>query len=82
MQLYESMTRVTVGAYIVRVWSAESTPRMGPSPTVLRAVLELQILPSVHEGLISIVLDALPEVNAYEILNPSGNGLVVYRDWP
>ena len=81
MKIFESMTRLEVGGYTVRVWRQEEGFVSGPSWEVTEALKIFEVVvPSV--GAISEVLEAIGRVNAYEVLDKNGNGLVVYTDWP
>ena len=85
MRIYESMTKVFVGPFTVRVWRQESEPMFGPSAPVEEALAPLQEVQTrrpIYGNEIIKVLDAVDGVNAYEILSPDGHGLVVYTDWP
>lgn len=75
-RVYESMTRVEVGGYVVRVWMDEVRPLMGPNRRVVWA-LDFFKDPTVED--IIARLDAL-EPAAFEVLR-GGQGLVVYPDW-
>ena len=75
-KLYESMTRVVAGDFVVRVWKSESVPTYGPSQDITDA------LQGSHPGEIRKTLEAIPDIAAYEILDANGNGLVAYFDWP
>ena len=75
----ETMTRLTVGPWMVRVW--RQTPRMelGPDQEVQQVLWNL-INPAPAD--IADALDQLSGMNAYEILNADGNGALVYPNWP
>lgn len=82
---YESMTRIKVGDYTVRVWMTETYLFNGPHPFIISALKTGALkalgkkLPAVHA--IAKILDALNNVAAYEILDKNGNGCIVYPDW-
>ena len=86
MKLYERMTKVQLMGHTIRAWESVESLMPGPNHEItiaLRSAVtgqpgDLHVTP---EGL-AAVLDAMPAVAAYEILDPMGNGCVVYRDWP
>lgn len=77
-RIYESMTRVVVGRYTVRVWRTESSFVLGPNYEVLQ---RLKGLVDMDREMISSTLDALSDIAAYEILDEQGHGSIVYPDW-
>lgn len=77
-RLYESMTRVRVGDYVVRVWMGEGGLYAGPNKVVKE---RLEYLPAGSIAKIGEVIDGIDGVEAYEILDRDGNGVVVYPDW-
>ena len=78
-RIYESMTRVVVGDFVVRVWKSEPAPNIGPSEAVTNA---LQGLLPTYPYEIREALEIIPDIAAYEILDANGHGLVIYFDWP
>lgn len=74
---YESMTRVKVGAYWVRVWMPTRGVEMGPDRRVQAALERLTAFASPQD-----IAKALECFNpaAYEITR-NGQGCVVYPDW-
>ena len=77
-RVYESMTRVEVGGFVVRVWMPETTFTMGPNQLVLEALKDLGAAAYPKE--IVALLDAIKPA-AFEILDGDGNGGLVYPDW-
>ncbi len=81
--VYETMTRIIVGGFTVRVWCTSPTMKPGPDPDVLQALSprfgQLRPLSPLE---IASALNAMPQVAAYELVDASGNGGVVYTDWP
>lgn len=75
-RLYETMTRVKVGGYVVRVWRSSPQFSMGPDRQVLTAL-------RLADSPVSIVrvLDSMAGIEAYEILDKSGQGGITYPDW-
>lgn len=77
-RLYETMTRVVVGAFIVRVWRCAACLSVGPDIEVKQALTEI---PMQDVATIAGVLDGFTGIEAYEILDGDGNGALVYPDW-
>jgi hypothetical protein len=80
------MTKVTLGHYTVRVWATVNRPTMGPNKEITEALNNMYVSRRsasrpVGPDDISEVLDAFEDIAAYEILNPAGNGGLVYPDW-
>lgn len=89
----ETMTRYRYAKYTVRVWRDCTPPppfinaftafTMGPDPEVEAKCRWIE-----KEGLagnppaIAFSLFELPRVNAVEVLDPDGNGGLVYPEWP
>jgi len=74
---YESMTRVKVGVFMVRVWCSERRVVMGPRPDVVAVLKALPKGAGVDD--ISRALECFAPA-AYEILK-DGQGAIVYPDW-
>lgn len=82
MMIRESMTRVKVGGFIVRVWRNESLQE----DSVNRAQIREQVVGSMKAclgiaGSAQIIMQ-LTDVSAVEILDRNGDGEVWYADWP
>jgi benzoyl-CoA reductase/2-hydroxyglutaryl-CoA dehydratase subunit BcrC/BadD/HgdB len=77
---YETMTRVCVGVYTVRVWTETRYQKFGPNEEVVNAMYLLS-QHDVTPGSISSVIDGLEDISAYEILDKDGNGSVTYPNW-
>lgn len=79
--LFESMTRINCNGLIIRVWrhepSGKQTDDKGLSYRVMQIVNEAQAKEDAIEQILG-----LPYVNAVELLNSQGDGLIGYRDWP
>lgn len=73
----ETMTRVKVGPYWVRVWMPVRTFEMGPDKRVEAALKRLGAF--AEPGEIVRALECFSPA-AYEITR-NGNGAVVYPDW-
>lgn len=83
-RIYESMTRAIGWEHIVRVWREEASFKSGPDEEIRRLLQNVRLerlKGSLEVARISQVLDALPRIAAYEILNQDGDGVVVYPDW-
>ena len=80
--LIESMHRITVPKYVIRVWKQEA-PDYKHTQT---GVTELELLAHhnqdlpMHE-LANLILGG-EDINAVEVLGWDGCGVVLYRDWP
>jgi hypothetical protein len=82
---YESMTRVPLTYWTVRVWCTEPCYRLGPSPEIATAVLDAATKSKYTGDVpvdVALALDRIENVAAYEIVDLNGNGAVVYTDWP
>ena len=73
-RVYESMTRVVVGDYVVRVWMPETGLALEPRQDVIDALCS-----GMNFIEIAVALERLNPA-AYEILK-DGQGGVVYPDW-
>lgn len=74
---YESMTKVVKGDFVVRVWRTEQSFTTGDNADIKVALA----LAEDDYRAISYILDDLPNIAAYEILDKEGNGALVYPDW-
>lgn len=78
----ESITPISVGFLRARVWRHEPNglaPRLSMIESV-RAIL-MGSGNRVVEEMAEAILH-LPDVNAVEVTDPTGNGVVFYADWP
>lgn len=75
---YESMTKVVKGDLVVRVWRTEKSFTGGENHDIKAAINRVDVASKLG---ISIALDNLPNIAAYEILDKDGNGALVYPDW-
>lgn len=83
-RLYESMTRCICWSHVVRVWREEPMITSGPNSEImrlLRYVRQEKLKGRLEINRIAQVLDALPHIAAYEILDEHGDGAIVYPDW-
>lgn len=87
-RLYESMTRVVLGEkFTVRVWREESELSSGNNADIRARLLppssEWYRHQTFHDVMrhVSVILDSLPRITAYEIVDADGDGALVYPDW-
>ena len=80
MRIDEMMTKVQCGRYAIRTWTQVPSFRFGPDLDVELALRRLGDAP--ERRVIIAALDAVPNMNAYEILDADGNGALVYPEWP
>ena len=83
----ESMTtlRVPQEAWTIRVWrEEEELQETYDNRDLSGAVFEFirQDVPFRRKMVLAELLAALPRVNAVEVKDADGNGLVVYKNWP
>jgi len=79
-KVIESMTRVAVGDYIIRVWRNE--PVLDGSydnSDIKNACLDGQSL-AIDE--LAYKVSKMSRVNAVEVLYPNGDGVLIYPEWP
>ena len=85
-QLFERMERIEYAFMIVRTWREMTLEQCESEASIIhsRAEIVARIGSTRHDSLVSIaqaVLE-LPHMNAVEVLDLAGNGIVVYADWP
>ena len=80
-RIYESMTRVQLTEFTIRVWATETAAYPGPRMEIVEAIHRISPRGSFFRERIIETLDAFPDVSAYEILDAQGNGCIVYPDW-
>jgi hypothetical protein len=88
--IYESMTRLQIGSYAVRVWRSEATLEHAVATLnldlrlwaseIVSALVQSDKQPAVTE-LVSQV-QSFPRVSAVEVLDENLNGVVAYAEWP
>ena len=81
-RVVEMMTKMQYAHYCVRVWSIAKEGEFGPDPRVTNALQDI----GVKHPSPAVIRDAMDKlgsdvVAAYEIINVSGNGVVIYPDW-
>lgn len=79
--LFESMTRIEWRGFFVRVWREEPTRKQTDNHGLRWKVRGILDDAQATEDAVEQILD-LPYVNAVELLNSHGDGLIGYRDWP
>jgi hypothetical protein len=77
--LIESMHKLDIGPYAVRIWREEPVGYVwSPEDAVELPSFES---PYVRTEIAAALLE-LPRVNAVEVLDRRGHGVVFYRNWP
>lgn len=81
----ESMTRFKLPGLTIRIWREENDnvadPNTFDKPLDLQEALDkLDLEKSFYE--MAKKLLELAKVNAVEILDPAGDGIVIYKNWP
>lgn len=85
--IYETMTKVSLGHSTVRVWRSSAVIALGPDPEIQATIRNIQRLMfdthSVEDTRLAILqkIASMPGVEAVEVLDPNGNGGLVYPDW-
>lgn len=75
-RIMESMTRIEKTNYIVRVWRKEESLRPCDNADIIRATAGIEERTDLIEA-----IEALPRVEAIEVLDRFGNGVILYPDW-
>lgn len=80
-KVIESMTRIPLsGGRVVRVWREESSlSKEYDTGDIQGCVVLNSTLP--QNKLVEAIL-RLPRINAIEVIDMKGNGVVYYTDWP
>jgi len=78
--LYESMTRIQWGAWTIRVWRQFEAGDVVDNGDI-HEVVESEVRLAWAGDVVKRILK-LDRVNAVELVDASGNGTVVYKDWP
>ena len=80
--LVESMHRITVPKYVIRVWKQEAPEYQHKQA----GITELELLAHHNQDLpmheLAGLIVGVEDVNAVEILGWDGCGVVLYRNWP
>ncbi len=82
--LRESMTKFPLLGCMFRVWREEVTkpPFYDSRDEVLSEARRLRQQPMINEWGLAEGLLNLDRVNAVEVLDSNGEGMVCYKDWP
>ena len=84
----ESMTKLRFSPWRVRVWRTEvSVEDYYHNDDLEAAVLEMAAIKAKHRQEVRVsdlakCLLSLDRVNAVEVVDEKGNGIVLYREWP
>lgn len=85
-QLFERMERVVCDWITVRTWREMTFEELQSDAFIIRSREEIvaSLGAARHNTLVSIAqaILELPHMNAVEVLDLAGNGIVVYADWP
>ena len=88
MRIIESMTTIHAGEWLIRIWREEEAappPLEGYPNQDLQAMAMSKTYGSKEMPTCFMVAEALaelPRVNAVEVKDAFGNGVVIYTDWP
>jgi hypothetical protein len=78
-KLRESMTPLKYGIYSVRIWRQEELTGSFDNQDLIDAAAQYEIASG--QDLADLLIE-LPRVNAVEVLDPKGFGVVLYQNWP
>lgn len=79
-RIIESMTKIQVGSKIIRVWRNEPALQASYNNSdLINLCHELSGFPI--DSVASVLAEA-PRVNAVEVLNEDGSGVLIYPAWP
>lgn len=78
--VFESMTKVVVFNWQIRVWREEPDMTPGPDQEVVNLIMDTVGKTDSVRTLLT-TLGALPRISAVEVLNPGGDGAIFYPDW-
>ena len=82
MRILESMTRVTLpNQTYIRVWRQENTLQREYNNKDIHTLCKMNIHLYPHQLAEKICSD-LDRINAVEVLDADGAGLLIYPDWP
>lgn len=90
-RVYECMRKVTTPVAVIRLWLPVS-PQRGIEvenrrcdeirKKVATIAEHYVLLPGNEMYLAKEIVDNVPDINAVEVLGPSGDGALVYPSWP
>lgn len=76
----ESMTTICVGRYTIRVWRAENEVLDHyDNPDLLDKAYQLG---AASQAALAEGIGQMPRVNAVEVKDEGGDGVVLYHEWP
>jgi hypothetical protein len=78
-KLRESMTPIKYGIYSVRIWRQEELSGPIDNQDLINVASQYEIASC--QDLADLLID-LPRVNAVEVLDVKGFGVVLYNNWP
>lgn len=79
-RIVESMTRIAVGSYVIRVWRNEDELRSSyDNQDLIKFCGDNSAMP-IHD--LAQAVSLLESVNAVEVLTGDGNGVLIYPNWP
>jgi hypothetical protein len=81
MRIIESMTRVTLpNKMYIRVWRQENELKATYDNNDIHRLCKLNTYMSPEQ--LAEKVCTLPRINAVEVLDADGSGLLIYPDWP
>lgn len=78
--VFESMTKVTIFGWKIRVWREEPALKAGPDRDIEQAIIDCCIKSVSITNLLATVGD-MERVSAIEVLDPADQGAIYYPDW-
>jgi hypothetical protein len=78
-RVVESMTRLTIGPYSVRIWRTEASMDSADNADLRDALRTVD--PYLGPAHIAKVVESFERVAAIEVLDADGNGSILYPDW-
>ena len=77
----ESMTKINTGFFIARVWRAEEKVQdVYDNSDLVELAMTDRGIDNVKE--LALKLAAMPRVNAVEVTDMAGEGVILYPEWP
>lgn len=80
--LVESIARIVLPRYVVRVWRQEEHDYEHKTQGVTDVELEAHRNQEMSAKELALSLLMMPNVNAVEVLDWENKGIVCYSDWP
>lgn len=83
-RVLETMTRVEIDNFIVRVWRTSDRFNLGDSNIdIVDTINSFSAMPKTTENMYLLLskIEELPNIAAAEILDKNGNGVLLYPDW-